>query len=359
MYRCNGCYKFFISDDVPPEVKELLFQPDRYKEFGYIEDDTFTDDKIEYATQASEGVHLYKSNGFHVCKALISQHNHSHVEQRLYLCLPGGTKRKLEARPSCSRGRYFEVSAQFEVKHSYFNNLHHAVAILPSYVTSSLLPDEHSFSRLEEKFNCFWSRYKFMELDKGDQTRALQMITSVSSKHNQSCPPPVILYGPFGSGKTRILARAAYEIMTNGIERGDPFTRILICAHHPQSVNSFIVDYFVRIEKEEGKLKYDVFLVSRYSGNPYPSSPSNSHFYKTFDELYNSTSKLNNVIIVASYNASLSLHDIFNVPGYDCGHFNFVFLDEAAQVREPEAITPLALATRNAKIVLAGDDKQV
>uniref|UniRef100_A0A1X7TK55 Protein kinase domain-containing protein n=3 Tax=Amphimedon queenslandica TaxID=400682 RepID=A0A1X7TK55_AMPQE len=30
-----------------------------------------------------------------------------------------------------------------------------------------------------------------------------------------------------------------------------------------------------------------------------------------------------------------------------------------AQVREPEAITPLALATRDAKIVLAGDDKQV
>ena len=353
--RCSGVYKLFVTDDVPPEVKELLLQPNRYKEFGYIEDDAFTYDKIEYATQASEGVNIYKSNDF-VCKALISQHNFSHVELRLYLCFPGGTMSKLEARLS-HRNDHFEVKMEFELKHSYFNSLQHAVAIIPQYVIKCLLPEKHSFSCLEEKFKPQWSKYTFMKLD-DVQTQALKMITFVSSKCvTDSCPPPVFLYGPFGSGKTRILARAAYEVMTNGISKGDPFTRILICAHHPQSVNSFIDDYFARIEDEVAKLRYRVFHVSRYLGNPYPKSRT-SHFYKTFDELDDfKPEELKNVIIIASYNASLSLCDIFNVPGY--GYFNYVFLDEAAQVREPEAITPLALATRDAKIVLAGDDKQV
>uniref|UniRef100_A0A1X7TQB0 Protein kinase domain-containing protein n=1 Tax=Amphimedon queenslandica TaxID=400682 RepID=A0A1X7TQB0_AMPQE len=353
--KCSGVYRLFVTDDVPPEVKDLLLQPDRYKEFGYIEDDAFTYDKIEYATQASEGVNIYKSNGF-VCKASISQHNFSHVEQRLYLCFPDGTRRKLEAQLSHRNG-HFKVKMEFELKHSYFNNLQHAVAIIPQYVINCLLSEKQSFSDLEEKFKPHWSEYSFMKLD-DVQTQALQMITSVSSKHTaDSCPPPVFLYGPFGSGKTRILARAAYEVMTNGVSKGDPFTRILICAHHPQSVNSFIDDYFARIEDEEGELPYRVFHVSRYLGNPLPKS-YNSHFYTTFDKLEDlKPEKLKNVIIIASYNASLNLYHIFDVPGY--GYFNYVFLDEAAQVREPEAITPLALATRDAKIVLAGDDKQV
>lgn len=354
-HRCSGVYKLFVTHDVPPEVKDLLLQPDRYKEFGYIEDDAFTYDKIEYATQASEGVNIYNSNDF-VCKALISQHNYSHVEQRLYLCFPDGTTRKLEAQLSHRNG-HFKVKMEFELKHSYFNNLQHAVAIIPQYVINCLLSEEQSFSCLEEKFKPQWSEYSFMKLD-DVQTQALQMITSVSTKcAADSCPPPVFIYGPFGSGKTRILARAAYEVMTNGVSKSDPFTRILICAHHPQSVNSFIDDYFARIEDEEGELRYHVFHVSRYLGNPLPKS-HNSHFYTTFDKLEDlKPEKLKNVIIIASYNASLSLHDIFDVPGY--GYFNYVFLDEAAQVREPEAVTPLALATRDAKIVLAGDDKQV
>ncbi|XP_019857948.1 PREDICTED: uncharacterized protein LOC109586221 isoform X1 [Amphimedon queenslandica] len=354
--KCSGVYKLFVTDDVPPEVKELALKPERYKEFGYIEDDAFTYDKIEYATQASEGVKIYKSNDFYVCKALISQHNFFHVEQRLYLCFPGRTMRMLQGRSS-HRKIHFKVKMKFELKHSYFSNLQHAIAVIPQYVINCLISDKHSFSRLEEKFKPQWSKYSFMKLD-DVQTQALQMITSVSSRCvADSCPPPVLLNGPFGSGKTRILARAAYEVMTNGISKGDPFTRILICAHHPQSVNSFIEEYFTRIENKEGKLPYRVFHVSRYLGNPYPNS-HNSHFYMTFDELENlEPEKLENVIIIASYNGSLSLYDIIDVPGY--GYFNYVFLDEAAQVREPEAITPLALATHDAKIVLAGDDKQV
>ena len=335
-----------ITNDVPQEVKEYSsFRP---QEFGYIESASFTDDKIEYATQASEGVHIKMSDGgSNICKAFISPYNYNHIEQCLYVCLPLGTKKKLQS--LSSKRERFEVMVQFEVKHSYFDRLHHGVVNLPSYIISCLIPDNSLFSNLDITFKPQRPNKKFMNLDNDKQAKALKMITSVSSHaNNGSCSPPVILYGPFGSGKTLILARAAYEIMMNGIEEdADSYIRILICAHHPQSVNSFI-DFFSKFE--EGTLPFDIFHVSQYLRN-LPSHKS--FYYKTLDELYESAADFEDVIIVTSYSTSLNLYD--NLKGY----FTHVFLDEAAQVREPEAIIPLALATRDAKIVLAGDDKQV
>lgn len=52
---------------------------------------------------------------------------------------------------------------------------------------------------------------------------------------------------------------------------------------------------------------------------------------------------------------SINLSNI-NLPK---GFFSHIFLDEAAQAMECEAIMPLALATENTRIVLAGDHMQL
>lgn len=44
---------------------------------------------------------------------------------------------------------------------------------------------------------------------------------------------------------------------------------------------------------------------------------------------------------------------------YFVGFFTHILLDEAAQAMECETIMPLALATKNTRIVLAGDHMQV
>ena len=41
------------------------------------------------------------------------------------------------------------------------------------------------------------------------------------------------------------------------------------------------------------------------------------------------------------------------------GHFTHIFIDEAAQAREPETIAAFSLAGRDTKIVIAGDHMQV
>lgn len=45
--------------------------------------------------------------------------------------------------------------------------------------------------------------------------------------------------------------------------------------------------------------------------------------------------------------------------GVLAGHFTHIFIDEAAQAMEVEAIVPLVFADENTRIVLAGDHMQV
>ncbi|XP_019862999.1 PREDICTED: probable helicase with zinc finger domain, partial [Amphimedon queenslandica] len=251
-------------------------------------------------------------------------------------------------------GREINVRAEFEVKHSYFDHLQHAVVIAPDYVKRCLLPDAMSFSSLFLTFGLQYSRSFFMKLDESYQLEALRMITSDSSQPSPlACPPPVILYGPFGSGKTRILARAAFEIMVNGVV-SKKTTRILICAHHEQSIETFIFWYFGPIAKRQ-HLPFDVVLIGRNE-----NSGVYSNMYMSMDRFINVASsnikRLRHVLIIATYTMSLRLHGCLKSAD---GFFTHLFLDEAAQVREPEAIIPLVLATRNAKIVLAGDNRQV
>ena len=50
------------------------------------------------------------------------------------------------------------------------------------------------------------------------------------------------------------------------------------------------------------------------------------------------------------------------VPGRPClreGHFSHIFIDEAAQAREPETIAAFSRAGHMTKIAIAGDHKQV
>jgi helicase MOV-10 len=45
--------------------------------------------------------------------------------------------------------------------------------------------------------------------------------------------------------------------------------------------------------------------------------------------------------------------------GVQENHFTHIFVDEAGEALEPEALIPLNLANKNTSIVLAGDHKQL
>ena len=275
----------------------------------------------------------------------------------MYVVVPRSPKllQAMKNAVEVDNGHEFDVHAQFIVKYSYFDHLHDAVIKVPDYVLEALLPIVTSFKELRLKFNPQYSDFRYMKLDNKHQLKALEMIASDSVPLSPHCPPPpVILYGPFGSGKTRILARAAYEIMMNGIQK-EVCTRILISAHHEISITTFIFAYFGRVIARGHHLNpFKVILVSRKE-----NKGIYANMYMTpeeFAEESDNIRRMNHIVVIATYTMSLNFYQyLYSSEGF----FTHLFLDEAAQVREPEAIIPLTLATKNAKIVLAGDNKQV
>ena len=336
---------------------ETIITPNKY---GYISGDTLTSNQIEYATQASEALFFVQFDNKRdekndICRVRIHRYNFESMDNKLYLSFPSRYQQQVETRCQKIGDATFAVNVEFEVKHSYFNTLHGALVKLPDWIIAKLLPNSlEQFQRYsQEHFEWYHPGLSYLHLDYRSQLDALQRIVS--------CPSdvPFILSGPFGSGKTRVLACAAYYFAS--VKHEEP-ARIMICAHHQESTETFIYAYFGRLFKKTPELFQQIQLIHIVRGESAKKYGTYSHLYKSVSEFqewwderrYDPSKPL---IVIATYMNSLSLYELLQVPAY--GFFTHFLLDEAAQVREPEAIAPLALATRDAKIVLAGDNLQV
>ena len=325
---------------------------------GYLFGECLTNDQIEYAMQASEAVYIvsYLPHKTDICKAIIHGYNFKRTEEKLYISLSEDSFQKVKQ--CCTiENKYYIVDAEFEVKHSYFNNLHSSVINLPYSMIANIVPTSASdFQPFVSEEKPLLSDFKYLRLSSNHQLPVLQAIVSSVST------TPFLLSGPFGSGKTRILACAAYHFAMKSVIEQKP-AKILICAHHQESTETFIHAYFGRMQHDLqsiGKiLPFQVVHVVRGKSSRIGKFAA---FYKTvaeFDEKYQigTYSTMKPIIIIATYMTSLSLYGILQTPGR--GFFTHILLDEAAQVREPEAVSPLSLATQDARIVLAGDNLQV
>ncbi|KAL5493254.1 hypothetical protein EMCRGX_G014403 [Ephydatia muelleri] len=182
--------------------------------------------------------------------------------------------------------------------------------------------------------------------ENGEQSQALKTALVYSASD-----PPVLILGPCGSGKSRVLAAAAYHILRDAGASRLP-TRILLCSHHA-SADLFIEHYFGVIKNHPSRPWQEAVIRLV----PYFRKDTGSYplLYKTIGEcaklLRYECSK--HIIVVTTYNTSFDLRSA--VPD---GYFTHILLDEAAQVSEPEALCPLSMATGNTRIILAGDTCQ-
>ena len=223
-----------------------------------------------------------------------------------------------------------ECDVVFELKHSYFNRQHEALEALSNDVIQKLLPSGRAESSSPQRMNigkCI------LELDSSGQMQALAGILQQRST-------PLIIAGPFGTGKTRVLARAAYELI-----KQDQRNIILICTHHQHSADTFI-EYFQSLQ-EENRQFHNIKIV-RISTSQYHSrvKMKYGHYYGSVKAV----SLCAPEIIVSTLGLSHHLR-IKNI--------THILIDEAAQTRETEAIIPLQHAGPHTKIVLAGDHCQV
>ena len=244
------------------------------------------------------------------------------------------------------------VYVHFEVKHYYFDLLRRSLESLSNEAIEKIMPSDDDFTFSISHAHILKPAYRTMELDEC-QSHALKLVMTSQPQI------PVIIPGPFGTGKTRVLAVAAYNFVETA-KVSDSIARVLVCCHHQASADTYVESYFGDMLTNKFRPWDGVELV-RLTRKVYYSDgdveykklyvPIDQFRQQVKDGLYSRTKRL---IVVTTFSTALNIGSLFGA-----NFFTHILLDEGAQVREPEAVAPLCMANKDTKVVIAGDPQQV
>lgn len=246
--------------------------------------------------------------------------------------------------------RSIDIDFQFKHSRTHMCHLHRAIDRLPDEVISAHLlgavghtQDRHHVTPKIPKTP--------MNADFADNARQKEAIRLVLS---HSSPVPVIIHGPFGTGKTRLLNEAV-RLLTMGSNR-----KVLVCTQSNHAADLYV--------KEFHQFKSDGLSDARIVRICFPwrkvnTVPSIVRTYCVYREEAREfvmptaadLDKPGSLVVVTTLITASRLVEAHLRSGF----FSHIIIDEAAQATEPETLTPLALASRDTVIVLAGDSRQV
>ena len=330
----------------------------QYRYSDYLEG--ITGDQVARATQASQGIRIVIDKGTkikatHDCfqtqeivttRAEIMPDNFGHDENRLYIALDDRNSRfhalvssEILQHGSCT----IPVRVKFELKYFYFESLHQSVQKLPSQIVRRILPEKSHFIKPTKSIKgseLFKARCKLSS----DQELALDAMLSAPSSG-----PPFLLSGPFGTGKTFLLASVTHCFFEQGRKKRQQ-VRVFIGTQQHISAENFL-KCFIDI-----MLPNDDVHIVRLT----PAQDNSPGIYSKYNMTTTAFEKeLDNFeqqylcLVVSTCMTSKQLGRMLR------GSFTHILLDEGANLREPEAVIPLQLAGPDTKIVIAGDKHQV
>ena len=287
---------------------------------------------MSYAKQASEGSFIILDEHTFIIAKHVLGHVPKDVNSNAILFgLTSEETSKLVQWTSLAKTRWSRnLIVCFELKHSYFQRLHSSLDKISPEVISKIMPSLDNFIDEENRreWNLGKPEHKSLELDFYQQ-RALRTILN--------CSPgaPVLVMGPFGTGKTRLLARAAYEILKL------PKSRVLICSHHQHTVDTFVEILGNIVDSNEmiRIIPSNLYRSSRRSAYPHIFVPkSQIHQHQSIKRL-----------VITTFGI---------LPNFST-KFSHILIDEGAQTREPEMVSPLRFAQKWTRVIIAGDHLQV
>ena len=239
------------------------------------------------------------------------------------------------------------LKVEFVLKHNYFANLHKSLSKLNWAVLKKLIPKQDA---IDDKYTLDKTSLprppaKCFDLDEEYQEPTLKKLLNCNNS------VPFLVTGPFGTGKTRLLASAFYYILK------DPNARVLLCTCHMQSADAYIYSYIAPLLKASYSEVKNIkpFRIVLDENKYHSFDPRYQNYLKG---LYNGPVSANcddvkqSRLLVTTFLTALHLLDIVKP-------FTHILIDEGAQCREPEAVAPLCLADENSKIVVTGDRLQV
>ena len=329
-----------------PNTKEYRFQHVRY---GYLLG--LNGDKIAYAVQAAQDKHgvVLLSDGINneVCRADILPENYSHIDEKMYIGFDRENHQILlrSAMAISASPKDCHIFVHFELKHQYFMSLRRFVHDISQDVICKLIPSKIDFHKFERN-NCFEGS---KALCSADQLKALESIA-----FSPSNGPPILIVGPFGTGKTHTLAVAAHTLFHEA-RLTNQSIKILVCTHHKRSADNFLEIFKDLHQCFPLNRGIETFLIRDY-GTETTSWQVRQYCINSKKILYHihrhPERDYANFLCVTT---CMSCSRLSTLNGF----FTHIMIDEGAQMREPEVIAPLCLADRNTKIIITGDHHQV
>ena len=303
-----------------------------------------SDLNADHLRQAASGVYLCFAGGT-MFYAYIQQQPRYHESQP---CLAVNIERKpiqLPALPNAevaedlSHYSLQEVEATFVLKHSYFTSLHSSLNLTPEHVLKRLVPNVTALKATDVSIHDDNVDLQKYCLDDAYQKPACAKLLKSSPD------APFLICGPFGAGKTHLLAIAALILSK------DPDSFILIATHHMKTADQYIIKYMPHLKDVD----QDELKIARVVGRKGYIPPYPSKYVKTINEL--KSDRIDYSIIVTTFGVMLHLQNVLQMR--ECKYFTHIFVDEGAQAREPETLGAFCYAGPDTKIVIAGDHKQV
>ncbi|XP_028263043.1 helicase with zinc finger domain 2-like isoform X2 [Parambassis ranga] len=236
----------------------------------------------------------------------------------------------------------YEMELQFQLNRYSFCTMHKAVDVLPD--TSRVLPDLRNCvvpanNTTYEKLNA-------------KQQSAINFITGNTSVTKSVAP--LLIYGPFGTGKTFTLATAARELCKQ------PHNKVLICTYTNSSADLYVREHLHPfINKKDDTLR-PIRIKANKQGAALAATDKITLKYCFFSDGHCFSSAYKNLlehhnIVITTTSMARYIQDLKLTKGY----FTHILIDEASQMLECEALMALGLAGPNTRVVLAGDHMQM
>ncbi|KAM9296423.1 putative helicase with zinc finger domain [Gastrophryne carolinensis] len=242
--------------------------------------------------------------------------------------------------------REMQVELQFQLNRLPLCEMHYALDRIRD--NGILFPDLSSTPPIPWSPTRQWDELLDPRLNAKQKEAILAITTPLSIQL-----PPVLIIGPYGTGKTFTLAQAVKHILKQ------QETRVLICTHSNSAADLYIKDYlhpYVEMGNPQAK-PLRVYFRNRWVKTVHPVVQQYcliSSTHSTF-QMPQKEDVIQHRVVVVTLSTSQYLCQLDLEPGF----FTHILLDEAAQAMECETIMPLALANKNTRVVLAGDHMQL
>ncbi|XP_068606668.1 probable helicase with zinc finger domain [Brachionichthys hirsutus] len=242
--------------------------------------------------------------------------------------------------------REIQVELQFQLNRLPLCEMHYALDRIKD--NAILFPDVVSVPTIPWSPNRQWDE----QLDPRLNAKQKEAILAITTPLSISLPP-VLIIGPYGTGKTFTLAQAVKHILRHD------HSRVLICTHSNSAADLYIKDYlhpYVEAGNPHAR-PLRVYFRNRWVKTVHPVVQQYCLISSTHINFQMPTREdiLRHRVVVVTLSTSQYLCQLDLEPGL----FTHILLDEAAQAMECETIMPFALASKTTRVVLAGDHMQL